>query len=118
MTETYCTKTDVQLKQGSNSTVLSDAQYTLLINEAESTINAEIRIDPIADGTYASLKDSRKLIFQSAASAFVAVTAVLYNQGDFTSGQISNLINVNWTIYHNAIKALKQKYATDFIEEN
>ena len=116
MVETYCTKTDVQLKCGTNAATLTDAQYTTLINQAESYINAIMRIDLIA--SYSALDDEKKKILEDAASSRAAYIALAYDQSGYTTGQVTNILNVNATLFNEAMKLLKEKYTTDFIEEN
>lgn len=107
MTETYCTKTEVQDKQGVNATVLTDTQYTKLINQAESLINARMRVNLIA--TYAGLDDGVKLLLEDACSSRAAYVAIVSDQDTYTPAQVTNLLNVNATIFNEAMSELKNQ---------
>ena len=116
MSETYCTKTDVQLKAGINATTLTDDQYTSLINEAETYLNSVMRLDLIS--SYGTLDETKKKILQLATSAHAAIQVISYDQSGYTSGQVTNLLNALYTQLNDAVKILKEKYTSDFIEGN
>ena len=58
-----------------------------------------------------------KLILEDATRSHAAIMAIGFNQTGFSSGQVTNLININQTRFIDAIRTLKEKYTTDFIEE-
>jgi len=115
MVETYCAKTDVELKAGVNVGTLSDAQYTLLINEAEAYLNSVMRRDLIT--SYAGLDAGKKEILRMAASAHAAIAAITYDQTGYFLGEVTNLLNANYTTLSDAVRLLKEKYTSDFVEE-
>ena len=115
MTETFCTSDLVKLKVGVNGTILSSAQYTSLINQAESYLNAVMRINLI--DTYSSLNADAKLILEDAASSHAAIAAINYLTEDWNLSVAQTLLNVNYTRLTDAITLLKDKNTTLFIQE-
>lgn len=118
MTTTYCLSGHVVLKAGSGAATLTEDQYTDLINQAEAFVNNTMRIDFIS-GTplYSSLDDSRKLILRDITSSHAAIGVIQYNQSGFTSNQVTNLLNVNYTRIDEGIKLLKDKNAVAFVQK-
>ena len=115
MVTTYCVSGAVALRAGTKAPFISETQYEDIINDAEATINAEIRTDPIAAGTYAGLADSKKLIYRQATSALAAGDLINFDDSNYSTASVTNIMNKNWTLYTNAIRILKEKYTTDFV---
>lgn len=106
MTETLCLSGAVMFKAGANvSTAITAAQYTQIINQAESYINASTEKDWVAD--YASLEDDRKKILEDAASCHAAIAAINYDPDQYTN-PINN-INTLWARLADLIKILNEK---------
>jgi len=116
MTTTFCDSGAVVLKAGKNAVQLSEAQYTQLINQAESAINNQLRVDVVAG--YAGYSDANKKILEDAASSHAALAVITYDQTGYFLGEATNLLNFNYTRYTDAIKILKEKYTSDFLEGN
>ena len=116
MAETYCTKTEVQLKAGTSAATLTDAQYTKLINQAENLINIRMRVDLIS--AYSGLSDGVKLLLEDACSSRAAYMALAYDQTGYTSGQVTNLLNVNVTLFNEAMAELKNQDVVALIEDS
>lgn len=117
MTETLCTSAAVKLKAGANATELTAAQYTELINQAESHINTLTRVN--FTDSYSGLNDDTKKILEDAASCYAACSAVAYdmdNYGSLTRAQ--TILNVNWAKFQECMKILKEKFNTDFINNS
>jgi hypothetical protein len=109
MTETLCDSGAVKLKAGKNvSADLTPAQYTLMINQAESDIVMEMRADVVAG--YAGYTDSKKKILEDATSSKAALVAINYDMSGYTSRtEAQTMLDLNSEIYSNAIKKLKDK---------
>ena len=116
MVETYCSKVNVQLKAGTSAVTLTDDQYTKLINQAENLINARMRKSFFS--TYSGLSDSFKLLLNDACSSRAAYMAIAYDQTGYTSGQVTNLLNVNVTIFNEAMAELKNQDVVTNIEDS
>ena len=106
MAETYCDADDVKLKAGVSAATLTAAQYTSLINEAEAQINHEMGKDYIAD--YSTYDDSVKLILQRLCSCMAANHAIAYDQANFLTGEITNLLNVNENAIQECYRLLRK----------
>lgn len=117
MTETLCTSGAVKLKSGAGvSSDLTAENYTQLINQAESYINAATRINWV--DLYASLDDNLKKILEDAASSHAAIGAVQYDSSNYVgTGEATTIINTNYTRYIDAINLLKEKAVSDFVKE-
>ena len=116
MAETYCTADDVKLKAGAKAVDLTAGEYTKLINQAENLINSRMRKDLIS--VYAGLSDSFKLLLEDACSSRAAYTALVFDQTGYTSGQVTNLLNVNVTIFNEAMAELKNQDVVSNIEDS
>jgi hypothetical protein len=117
MTETLCDKAAVQLKAGTNvNSTITDGQYTQLINQAESYINAVTRVNWV--DVYAALDADLKKILEDAASSHAALGAINFDMSGYTSrAEAQTMLDVNYTRLTDAINQLKEKYTTDFIQE-
>ena len=117
MTETFCDKAAVQLKAGANvSSSITDGQFTQLINQAESYINVATRIN--YTDTYSGLNADVKKILEDAASSHAATGAINYDMSGYTSrAEAQTMLNLNWARLSAAIKLLKDKKSTDFINQ-
>lgn len=108
MVETYCQKTDVLIKAGTQvSSALTDAQYTTLINQAEATVNHIMGADLIS--TYSGLADSVKLILEAYCSSKAGNEAIAFDQSGYSNAAVTNLLNINATTIKNATERLKDK---------
>ena len=114
MAEIFCDSDSVKLKAGTTATALSAAQYTELINQAESLINTICKFN--FSDTYSSLNDDVKKILEDAASSHAAMSAICWDLDAYTStNKIQTLLDVNAWRFDQAIKRLKDKEYTDFI---
>lgn len=120
MTETFCTSGAVKLKAGAGATTLLDTQYTMLINQAESFINAAMKDEGIDFvDLYSTLGDNTKKILEDAASSHAAVAAINYDMGGFTSRtEAQVMLDVNYTRLNDCIALLKDKKVSDYIRSN
>jgi len=107
----------VKLKAGANvSTALTSAQYTQLINQAESYVNLLTRIN--YTDTYSGLNDDKKKILEEAVSCHAATAAINYDMSGYTSRQeVLNMLNLLWARLVEAIKLLKGKDQQAFVSE-
>lgn len=117
MVETFCTSGSVKLKAGTNVPVLTPAQYTELINQAEAALNVEAKnVGYNFLTNYSSLSGSVKLILEDGASSHAAVSAIAFDPSGYTTvGEAAFISNVNWTRYLEVVRKLKDKQYTDFI---
>ena len=115
MTETLCTSGVVKLKAGANiSTALTSANYTTLINQAESFINDTARVDYVS--TYSGLAVAKRELLQDIASSHAAIEAIKYDMSGFTSRQEALImINILWAKMMEGINLLKNKDTQGFI---
>jgi len=114
MAATFCTSGSVKLKAGSNvSSVITDAQYTEMINQAESDVNTESKFN--WTDVYSGLNDDLKKVLEEAAASKAAVTAISYDMKNYFSKEAEIILDVNWATYKNATNKLKQKQYVDFV---
>jgi len=118
MAETFCTSGSVKLKSGTNvSTAITAAQYTELINQAESALNMEAKIagvDLVANFTTYDV-DARKVL-EDGASSHAAVSAVAFDPSGYSKiGEAAFIANVNWTRYLEVVRKIKDKTYTDWL---
>jgi hypothetical protein len=115
VTVTMCSSGAVVLKAGLNAKILTDANYTTLINQAESFINTATRIN--FTDTYAGLNADVKLILEDAASSYAAIGVINYDMSGFYSRtEAQTMLDVNWAKFRECINLLIDKKHTDFIE--
>jgi hypothetical protein len=118
MTETFCTSGAVKLKAGANvSTAITGAQYTQLINQAESIINDAVKIESVnLVSDFANMNADVKKILEDAASSRAALGAINYDMSGYTSRQeAQTMLDVNYVIFTDCMQLLKEKKVTDFI---
>lgn len=115
MTETLCTSGSVKLKAGKYfSSDLTAADFTTLINQAESAISSESRINFV--DIYSSLDNDTKKILEDAASSHAAISVIGYDPLGFQSLAAAQFTtNVNYTRFKEAMNLLKDKKVTDFL---
>ena len=117
MTVTLCTSGAVKLKAGANASLLTNDQYEMLINEAESYINVAVKeqgVDFVA--IYSTLSDNKKKILEDCASSFAAIGAINYDMSGFTSRQeATTMLNVNWAKANAGLDLLKNKQHSDYL---
>lgn len=116
MTETYCDADDVKLKAGTNAATLTAGEYTKLINQAEALINNRMKKNLIS--VYSGLDDGLKLILEDATSSRAAYIAVSTNQNNMGSAEVTNILNVNATIFNEAMAELKNSDVVANIEQS
>jgi len=115
MTATFCTSGAVKLRAGSYvSTALTDDNYTTLIDQAQSNICVEAKYNFMDN--YASLNADVKYILEEATSALSAIGAINYNTSSYPSPNVAETsLDVNWAIYQNAMKKLKEADYRNFV---
>ena len=115
MVVTMCTSGAVVLKAGTNAKILPDADYVILINQAESYLNAVTLIDYTT--AYAGLSDETKKILEDACSSRAAMGVINNDMSGFTNNaEAVQMINYNWAIVDQCEDLLKNKeVAPDFI---
>jgi len=116
MVNTFTTSGAVALKAGAGvSTALVDADYNSFINQAESYINVLTRVN--YTNTYSSLDADKKLILDDAASSHAAIAAINYDMSGYPSLAVAQTtLDVNYTRLNDAMKLLKDKQHTDFLD--
>lgn len=113
MAETLCNSGAVVLKAGKNAAVLTIAQYTQLINQAECFINVNSKKDWVA--AFASLPTDTKNLLQDACSSFAALSVINYDMSGFTSRtEAQVMLDVNWNRTVEIINLLKEDKFKDF----
>lgn len=116
MVTTLCSSGAVVLKAGANAAQLTETQYTQLINQAEAYINTKTRIN--WNDIYTTLSGAVALILEDAASSHAAMGVINYDMSGFTSrSEAQTMLDVNYTRVTDAIAELKEKYASDYIQE-
>jgi hypothetical protein len=115
MVETLCDSDDVKDKAGTFvSTSLSSGQYTRFINRAEGTINAEMRIN--FNDLFSGLNVDVKGILEDACSSLAAMEAINWDKSGFGLSDAQTALDFNYGRYKDAMRLLKEKPTTDFIE--
>jgi len=116
MAETFCTSGAVKLKAGSGAATLTGAQYTELINQAESFINCVCRHNFI--DTYSGLNSDLKMILEETASNLAAIYNIQYSMAGFTTRiEAEDQLNILWARFVMNIALLKDQKTVDFINE-
>ena len=120
MTETFCTSAAVKFMAGASrpadDTVITGDDYTRLINEAESEINDQIRIN--FTDIYGSLNNDVKKLLESACAAHAAMAVIQHDMSGYTSrAEAQTMLDVNYTRFKDAMAILEEKEATKFIQE-
>lgn len=117
MVTTYCDSGAVKLKAGANAATLTDAQYTQLINQAESYVNSLMRINYLS--SYSGLTDSIKQILEDLTSSYAATSVIAYDMTGFSTRAIAQtLMDLNWAKFKECERLLKEKETTDFIDDS
>lgn len=115
MTETMCTSGAVKLKAGTNVATLTAAQYTQLINQAESYINAQTRIN--YTDTYSALNADVKKILEQVCSDMAGIYAISFDMSGYTTlAEAQTILDVLWANASRGLTLLKDKKQTDFID--
>ena len=115
MTTTLCTSGAVKLKAGANvSTALTDAQYTTLINEAESFMSVNSKYDWVSN--YSSLSTQGKAFLEDATASHAAFSAINYNMANYTSRvEAQVMLNTNWNKVVESVNLLRDDKFRSFI---
>lgn len=121
MAETLCTSGAVKLKAGANrpadDTDLTADNYTTFINEAEAAIAAETRINWVDE--YSGLDADFKTILEDAASSHAAIPVINFDMSGYTSrAEAQTMLDVNYARFRDALRLLKEKVTSDFIQGN
>lgn len=117
MVVTMCDSGAVKIKAGANvSTALTIEQYDELINQAESNINTETKLNLTDD--YAGLKADVQKILDDACSSLAAQGAINFDMSGYTSRQEAiQMVNYNWAKANEALDKLKDKEVTTFMSK-
>jgi hypothetical protein len=117
MVETLCDSGAVKLKAGANYSIgISGAQFTQLINQAESTINMITRVN--WTDNYAALNVDVAKVLEDAASSHAAIGIINHDMSGYTSrAEAQTMLDVNYSRFSDAIRWLKEKFTTDWIED-
>ena len=107
MTTTLAVSGNVILKAGLNASVLTEAQYEELINQAECQINADTEYNWCDN--YAALNVDVKYLLQLAASNLAAIYLVNYNPNAWNLATAQTKLDVLWDGYESVIKILREK---------
>lgn len=95
---------------------MSEAAYVRLINQAEAVVNARMRVNLIS--SYAGLDDGLKLLLEDATSSRAAYVVTINDQTGNTSAETTNILNVNATIFNEAMAELKNSDVVANIEQS
>ena len=106
MTTTLATNGNVILKAGLNASVLTDAQYTELINQAECQINVESEYN--WNDAYGTLNVDVKYLLTLAASNLAAIYLINYDPNAWGLATAQTKLDVLWDGYVDAIKLLRE----------
>ena len=120
-----CSSGTALLKAGKSvSTDLSSPSGTFpllqpvedFISQAESQVNVLTGVN--YSDTYPGLNDDTKLILEDAVSSYAAMSMISYDMDAWTSrAKAQTALDVNWNRFTEAIKLLKEKKGTDFINK-
>ena len=109
MTGTLCTSASVKLKAGSDAAALTDAQYTMLIQQAEGQIIADTGVNWV--DAYAAMNADFKQILEGAVSAKAAIAAVEYDPLALGPLAVATTkVNVFLDEYDRAVSKLKESH--------
>jgi hypothetical protein len=116
MTETLCTSGAVKLKAGANaSTALTAAQYTQMINQAESWVSLNSKYDWVTN--YSSVPTNSKLFLEDATASKAAIFAINYDMSNYSSRQESQvMLDVNYTNVVDTTNLLRDSKFVDFLK--
>ena len=113
MVETLCDSGAVKLRAGINAAVLTTAQYTQIINQAEGDIIAETRVNWI--DIYSTMNADFKQVLQGACAAKAAIKVIEHDPDAIGKSTAGFMVNILWAEYNQAIKALAEsKVVTAF----
>lgn len=114
MTETLCTSGTVKLQAGANATLLTAAQYTQLINEAEGFLSAQSRYDWVAN--YASVSAIGKTMLEDACASKAAIDVLKDDMGVYTSRtEAQTMIDVLWSKIVEIVNLLRDDKFKQFV---
>ena len=83
MVTTLCVSGGVVLKAGTNSKLLTEAQFEELINQAEGFISAQARYDYVTN--YASISDIGKQLLEDTCTSKAAMFVINNDMSGFSS---------------------------------
>ena len=125
MTNTFCTSGAVLLKAGTNvSTAFTTGTTPVgfatkedaidqLINQAESSINDETGVN--YTDTYTTLNDDVKKILEDAASSHAAMGLTNFDLSIVSLAEGQTTLDFNNNRFERAMRLLREKKTTDFI---
>lgn len=116
MTTTLCDSGSVKILAGENvDTSLTDAQYTILINNAEAVLSMNAKYDLVTN--YASLPTNMKPFLTDACAALAAVGAINFNMSNYTSRtEAQTMLDVNYSKVVEAINLLRDDKFREFLK--
>jgi len=115
MAETLCSIDNVKKKAGTNfPTTTSDAEITVLINNAESYINDRTQVDWVA--LFSGLATDKKNILRDFASSHAAMFVIIDDPNSYNSlAEAQFIADVNFQRYTETEREIKEKVAQDFM---
>lgn len=113
----FCNEASAKLKAGANvSAALTSANWNEFISQAESYLNNVTRIN--FSDTFAALNADVKDILEDACGSHAAMAGIQYDMSGYTSrAEAQTMLDVNYTRLQDAIKLLKDKKHTDFMND-
>ena len=103
------------LEAGTNATLLTSAQYTSLINQAEAFICVAARTDYVT--SFDSLSAGKKELLTDAASSHAAISVINNDMSGFTSREEAQvMIDVNWAKVVECINLLRDETFRSFLD--
>ena len=120
MTETFCDSGQVKRKAGAfaSSTITNDpVAMTEFINEVENDINIAAGLDLVTG--YSGYNSEFKLLLQRCCSTGAAVNVINYDMSEFgTLFEAQTALDVNWAIYKDTLKEIKNKDKSSLVTGN
>ena len=115
MVTTLCISGAALLKAGANvSTAFIEADYTQLINQAESLINVDTRFN--WTDVYSTLDVDLKYILEDVCSSLAAMSLINYDTSGYTTrGEALTMLDVLDDKANKGLKILQDIKAQDFI---
>ncbi len=114
---TMCDSGAVKLKAGFKlvSQDITTAQYDIMIEYAEGQINLQAGKDFVTD--FGGLPTIRSTALADACSSRAGIIAAIYDDTKYSSGQMTNILNVNWSIFADVLRQIKERKGTDFLTD-
>lgn len=110
MAVTFCSIDNAKLHAGAQVATLTDAQWTVFINQAEAKVAEDIALTGVDLFTeYSSLASPEKLLLEQATGTWAANSAINYDRTGFFTQEAQNALNFNFAIHDECMKVLKDK---------